>query len=107
MGGVFGQDGPELRGRHERGHRVRPDPDQVFADKCNMGMVELGPVEGEDIDELKGYIEKHVAATESTVGSELLSDWDNSVRKFVRVMPTDYKAVLEKMKAEEDLEATA
>merc|ERR1719225_1052137 len=45
------------------------DPDRVFADKCNMGMVELGPVEGEDIDELKGYIEKHVAATESTVGS--------------------------------------
>ena len=45
------------------------DPDRVFADKCNMGMVELGPVEGEDIDELRGYIEKHVAATESTVGS--------------------------------------
>ena len=45
------------------------DPDRVFADKCNMGMVELGPVEGEDIDELKGYIEKHVAATESTVGA--------------------------------------
>ena len=83
------------------------DPDRVFADKCNMGMVELGPVEGEDIDELKGYIEKHVAATESTVGADLLADWDNSVSKFVRVMPTDYKAVLEKMKAEEALEATA
>ena len=83
------------------------DPDSVFADKCNMGMVELGPVEGEDIDELKGYIEKHVAHTESTVGADLLADWDNSVSKFVRVMPTDYKAVLEKMKAEEALEATA
>ena len=72
-----------------------------------MGMVELGPVEGEDADELRGYIEKHVAATESTVGADLLSDWDNSVSKFVRVMPTDYKAILEKMKAEEALEATA
>ena len=48
------------------------DPDSVFADKCNMGMVELGPVEGEDADELRGYIEKHVAATESTVASDLL-----------------------------------
>ena len=83
------------------------DPERVFADKCNMGMVELGPVEGEDADELRGYIEKHVAATESSVGADLLADWDNSVSKFVRVMPTDYKAVLEKMKAEEALEATA
>jgi glutamate synthase domain-containing protein 3 len=41
------------------------------------------------------------------VGADLLADWDNSVSKFVRVMPTDYKAVLEKMKAEEVLEATA
>ena len=41
------------------------------------------------------------------VGADLLADWDNSVSKFVRVMPTDYKAVLEKMKAEEALEATA
>ena len=64
-------------------------------------------LEGEDVDELRGYIEKHVAATESTVGADLLADWDNSVSKFVRVMPTDYKAVLEKMKAEEALEATA
>ena len=54
-----------------------------------MGMVELGPVEGEDIDELRGYIEKHAAATESTVGSDLLADWENSVGKFVRVMPRD------------------
>ena len=83
------------------------DPERVFADKCNMGMVELGPVEGEDADELRGYIEKHVAATESSVGADLLADWDNAVGKFVRVMPTDYKAVLEKMKAEEALEATA
>merc|ERR1711937_798938 len=55
---------------------------------------------GEDADELRGYIEKHVAATESSVGADLLADWDNSVSKFIRVMPTDYKAVLEKMKAE-------
>ena len=52
-------------------------------------------------------VQVDVAATESTVGADLLADWDNSVSKFVRVMPTDYKAVLEKMKAEEALEATA
>lgn len=83
------------------------DTEGVFADKCNMGMVELGPVEGEDAAELRGFIEKHVAATESAVGADLLADWDTSVQKFVRVMPVDYKAVLEQMKAAEALEEAA
>merc|ERR1719498_1547170 len=30
------------------------DPQGIFPGRCNMEMVELGPVEGEDIDELKG-----------------------------------------------------
>ena len=51
--------------------------------------------------------ERAVNLTSTQVGADLLADWDNSVSKFVRVMPTDYKAVLEKMKAEEALEATA
>ena len=51
--------------------------------------------------------ERAVNLISTQVGADLLADWDNSVSKFVRVMPTDYKAVLEKMKAEEALEATA
>merc|ERR1712087_276546 len=85
---VLGETGRNFAAGMSGGIAYVLDPAGRFAAKCNMGMVELGPVEGEDIDELKGYIEKHVAATESTVGSELLSDWDNSVSKFVRVMPT-------------------
>ena len=51
--------------------------------------------------------ERAVNLISTQVGADLLADWDNSVSKFVRVMPTDYKAVLEKMKAEEALETAA
>jgi glutamate synthase (ferredoxin) len=33
--------------------------------------------------------------TESKRGLKLLEDWDNSVAKFVKVMPRDYKRVLQ------------
>ena len=51
--------------------------------------------------------ERAVNLISTQVGADLLADWYSAVTKFVRVMPTDYKAVLEKMKAEEALEATA
>ncbi|OUS23863.1 glutamate synthase subunit alpha [Thalassotalea sp. 42_200_T64] len=68
------------------------DINNDFAPKCNMEMVALETVAG-DVEslELKALITEHFAATGSDVASELLSDWDNSVKRFVKVMPVDYK----------------
>ena len=52
----------------------------------------------EDINELKGLVERHLQFTESTVAAKLLADWDQSLKQFVKVMPTDYKRVLQEMK---------
>ena len=41
--------------------------------------------------ELKALISQHFDATGSDVASDLLKDWDNSVKRFVKVMPIDYK----------------
>ncbi len=73
-----------------------------FAKKCNQQMVGLEPVEAEDIAELKTLIENHAINTKSTRAAQILSDWDASLKKFVKVMPKDYKRMLEKIK-----EATA
>ncbi len=68
------------------------DLNNDFAPKCNMEMVSLETVETEAENlELKALISQHLAATESDVASELLSDWENSVKRFVKVMPVDYK----------------
>ena len=70
-----------------------------LATKCNMGMVELETVSAdEDIAELKGMIEKHLKYTDSDVARRMLNDWDGTLSQFVKVMPTDYKRVLEEQK---------
>jgi len=48
-------------------------------------------------------IAKHVAYTNSTRGAELLADWANSLSKFVKVMPTEYKKALKRLETEEQI----
>ena len=72
------------------------DKDGDFKDRCNMGMVELFPVEEQsDIDELKKLIQNHYEYTGSTVADAVLSNWDQTLPQFVKVFPTDYRRVLE------------
>ncbi|MYB38258.1 MAG: glutamate synthase subunit alpha, partial [Gammaproteobacteria bacterium] len=78
------------------------DEDDAFADRCNVGMVALERVESEgDIAELKELIEKHRRYTGSTVAARVLGDWPRALERFVKVMPLDYKRVLEERAARE------
>jgi glutamate synthase (NADPH/NADH) large chain len=75
------------------------DPGDVLLGNCNLGMVELEKVENdEDAGELRALIEKHRAYTGSTIATELLERWDEVLPQFAKVMPTDYKRVLEEQK---------
>lgn len=76
------------------------DPDNKFPERCNMGLVGLETVdEVAEKEELYDYIKEHVETTGSTVGQSMLEDWDNTVKNFVKVMPHDYKRVLEERAA--------
>jgi glutamate synthase domain-containing protein 3 len=76
------------------------DEDGEFNLRCNLELVDLEKVEAaEDIEELRELISEHHQRTGSAVADRILSDWDNSLAKFVKVMPRDYKRVLEEMKA--------
>jgi glutamate synthase (NADPH/NADH) large chain len=73
-----------------------------FPGKCNMELVELEALEAQDdIDEVRAMIEEHHALTGSTKAAEVLDDWSTSLERFVKVMPTDYKRVLEEQKQRE------
>ena len=75
------------------------DPENKFPPKCNMEMVELEKVtDNEDIQELLSLIEEHGKLTGSTVAYGILDDWENALNDFIKVMPTDYKRVLEERK---------
>ncbi len=63
--------------------------------RCNREMVELEPVtEPVDIVELRELIARHFAHTQSTVARRILDQWEDVLKKFVKVMPTDYKRAL-------------
>ena len=73
-----------------------------FAIRCNREMVDLEPLaEEEDATLVRGLLERHRDATGSTVADALLNDWAGAVSRFVKVMPRDYRRVLEEQRAVE------
>jgi len=69
---------------------------------CNMGMVELSLVEDmADMNELKGLIIRHAEYTGSKKARRILDEFDKYLPQFIKVIPYDYKKVLEEQKLEE------
>lgn len=69
---------------------------------CNMEMVELSLVEElSDVRELKSLISQHEKYTNSKRAGEILANWDEYVEKFIKVIPIEYKKVLEEKKVAE------
>jgi glutamate synthase (ferredoxin) len=70
-----------------------------FAQRCNMQMVELEKLEeADEIESLWKMIQRHQAYTHSARAAHVLAHWEQMVPKFVKVMPKDYKRVLQAMK---------
>jgi len=66
---------------------------------CNKDMVELERMTEEDKHEVKAMIEKHFKYTGSDPAEWILENWDAASALFVKVMPKDFKAVLQKQAA--------
>lgn len=74
------------------------DADGTFHTNCNLDMVDLDRVESaEESAELKSLIERHGELTGSTRAAEVLAAWDETLPKFIKVLPKDYKRVLQAM----------
>lgn len=68
------------------------DFDPVY---CNKAMVFLEKIEtAEEKEEVRGLIQKHVEYTGSDLGGKVLADWENSVLRFTKIIPQDYKRML-------------
>ena len=92
---ILGQTGRNFGAGMSGGVAYVYDADGDFAEKCNMEMIELEKVHAvKEIEELKGMIETHQLKTGSTVAAGMLENWDESLAKFVKVIPSDYKRML-------------
>jgi len=74
------------------------DPKNIFEQKCNLDTFQLEKLsDDKEIKELKKLIENHFRYTDSNIAKDLLADWPTTINNFVKVMPTDYKRVLEEI----------
>jgi glutamate synthase domain-containing protein 2/glutamate synthase domain-containing protein 1/glutamate synthase domain-containing protein 3 len=70
-----------------------------FSKRCNMAMVGLEKLEdAEEIQDVCAMIQRHAEYTNSERAHNILRLWEEMAPKFVKVMPKDYKRVLEATK---------
>jgi glutamate synthase domain-containing protein 2/glutamate synthase domain-containing protein 3 len=70
------------------------DFDKTFKNKCNMEMVELEVLTAQDLDTVRQLITNHYSYTQSEIAKLILEDFSVESRKFVKVMPKEYKRIL-------------
>jgi glutamate synthase (NADPH/NADH) large chain len=78
------------------------DPDDTLYRRLNAEMVDLEAPDIDDGEWLRQTLRSHAQATGSTVAAALLDRWHSEVRRFKKVMPRDYKRVLEAARIAEE-----
>ncbi|WP_419888245.1 glutamate synthase large subunit [Neobacillus niacini] len=75
---------------------VLTEDKDAFKHLCNQELIEFESVSTPaEQDELKKLIENHFHYTQSVKASCVLEDWKKCVRKFVKVIPKDYKRMID------------
>jgi glutamate synthase (NADPH) large chain len=93
---VLGRTGRNFAAGMSGGMAYVWDEDGTFARRCNYEMVDLEKLtDAVEIEEVRQMIQRHMEYTESPVAKHVLADWEHSVSKFAKVLPRDYKRMLE------------
>ena len=78
------------------------DPSNRFDLNVNPEMVTLEQLEEEDEEFLRDHVRNHLRETDSLVAARILDRWHSKVRHFKKVMPKDYRRVLDAMRDAEE-----
>jgi glutamate synthase domain-containing protein 3 len=70
------------------------DPQDRFAGRCNMELVGFDEIDAGDEAALRSLVQEHLERTGSPVAERVLANWDVELRRFIKVMPHDYKRAL-------------
>ena len=96
---VLGETGRNFAAGMSGGIAFVYDRKKQFHPKVNPEMVILEKSDEEDSKWLEELITHYVKETKSVLGKKILEDWQNSVKHFVKVVPVDYKRVMEAAEA--------
>ncbi|TXC93107.1 glutamate synthase large subunit [Metabacillus litoralis] len=77
---------------------ILADNKEEFKALCNDEMIEFESlVDDQEINFLQGMIQNHLAYTDSTKASSILANWEESITRFVKVIPKDYKRMMNRI----------
>jgi glutamate synthase (ferredoxin) len=77
------------------------DEDGSFKSRCNKETVSLERLDERDLSEVEEMLKRHATYTRSTRAWQLLALWEQTAAKFVKVMPKDYRRMLEALQQAE------
>ncbi|MCX5678177.1 MAG: glutamate synthase large subunit [Candidatus Omnitrophica bacterium] len=97
---VLGRTGRNFGAGMSGGMAYVYDIDGDFKNKCNMEMVVLEKINKEDEIALKGLLANHYRYSKSTLAKGILENFKSASRHFVKVMPMEYKRILNASRVE-------
>jgi len=75
------------------------DQDKSFKNRCNLGMIELNLPDEQDVDAIKSLLLNHYKYTASPLAKSISDNLKQEIKYFVKVLPLEYKRILEEQKA--------
>ena len=103
---VLGRTGRNFGAGMSGGAAYIYDAKKDFRRKCNLGMVALEELSDADKETLRTLINNHLYYTGSSVAERISGNFTNEAKKFIKVMPIEYKRILEQKAIEEKMELT-
>ncbi|HEY8548541.1 MAG TPA: glutamate synthase large subunit, partial [Vicinamibacterales bacterium] len=91
---VLGRTGRNFAAGMSGGIAYVLDVDGRFSSRCNTGLVDLEGLDASDEELIKLLVTRHIQLTGSDYAARLLMEWSSTRKRFVKVMPRDYKRVL-------------
>ncbi|MEX0268432.1 glutamate synthase large subunit [Leptolyngbyaceae cyanobacterium UHCC 1019] len=93
---ILGETGRNFAAGMSGGIAYILDESGDFASRCNQQMVGLETLsDPEEIADLRQLIQQHIDYTASPKATQVIANWEATVPQFVKVMPKDYKRVLQ------------
>ncbi|MDD5661293.1 MAG: glutamate synthase large subunit [Candidatus Omnitrophica bacterium] len=92
---VLGKTGVNFAAGMSGGIAYIYDVDKTFSNKCNKDMVELEAAREEDRDTIYHLLRNHFKYTKSVKAKQIIDNMHEEFKRFIRVMPLEYKRILE------------
>ena len=101
---VLGKTGRNFAAGMSGGIAYVYDKDSIFKSRCNPEMIGLERISADDAHIIYGMVSEHNKYTQSKIAYSILDNFSRAIYKFIKVMPREYKRILEMRDPEDPLE---